>query len=416
MAIIDNTLAAQVPTYDAAAPLVQAAKLQAADQEMQQAKFKQNQVEMGSEMRGLQPFVNSPEFPAKWAEAANKLRDRGVIDDQMHQQWVNSPSPLLMKSIIAKTEDPALSFQKEEAQRQQKNQDRSYGLLANADKRAARAADRADQTPLEAMQERSAAAEAAGLEPGTPAYTAFGLTGTLPASVTNGGKPEVGLNPAYGTTSDGKVGAIQFSKTGEAVQTKLPEGFSLSKEPIKVDLGTHIQLYDPITRQPIGTPIAKNIAGAEAAKEEGSAQGLAKVALPQMLATSEQILKTIDDIEKHPGKEYSLGLYSKLPTIPGSSQADFRAAASQLKGQTFLQAYNTLKGGGAITDIEGAKAENALARLDQAQSTEAYDEALKDFKKVIKGGMERAKAKAGVSETKKAKDPVTVGGYTIREN
>lgn len=49
------------------------------------------------------------------------------------------------------------------------------GLLKSADARA-------NQTPLEAMQERSAAGEAAGLEPGTPAYTAYGLTGKLPDS------------------------------------------------------------------------------------------------------------------------------------------------------------------------------------------------------------------------------------------
>jgi hypothetical protein len=175
MSMIDNTIAGQMPQYDASAPLVQAAKLQAADQEMQQAKFKQNQIEMGSEMRGIAPFVNTPEFPAKWAEAADRLRQRGVIDDQMHQQWANNPSPLLMKSIIAKTEDPNLSFRKEEAQREQKNQDRSYGLLARADKRAERSADRADQTPLEAMQERAAAGEAAGLEPGSPEYTSYAL-------------------------------------------------------------------------------------------------------------------------------------------------------------------------------------------------------------------------------------------------
>jgi hypothetical protein len=209
-----------------------------------------------------------------------------------------------------------------------------------------------------------------------------------------GGQPEVGLNPAYGTTANGEVGAIQFGKNGKAVQTQLPEGFKLSREPIKMDLGTSIQLYDPITRQPIGNPIPKDIAGAEAAKEKGSAQGLAAVNLPQTLANSEQILKTIQQVQDHPGKQYGLGLWSKAPTIPGTPQADFRAAAGQLTGQTFLQAYQTLRGGGAITDIEGAKGTAALARMDQAQSEKAYDEALNDFKQIVKTGMERAKAKA----------------------
>jgi hypothetical protein len=179
MAIIDNTLAAQVPTFDPATPLAQAAQLQKMQADAQAEKFKQNQIEMGSEMRGLQPFVNTPEFPSKWAESANRLLQRGVIDQQMHDQWANAPSPLLMKSIISKTEDPALSFRKEEAQREQKNTDRSFGLQkTNADRNyglAVRAANRADQTPLEAAQERAAAGEALGLEPGTPEYTAYAL-------------------------------------------------------------------------------------------------------------------------------------------------------------------------------------------------------------------------------------------------
>lgn len=129
MAIIDNTLAAQVPTFDPATPLAHAAQIQAAQQEAQAAQFKQRQLEVGSEARGLQPFVNTPEFPAKWAETADRMLQKGLLDPQTHAQWRNTPSPLLLKQMIAQTEDPALSFRKEEAGRDQKNQDRNY-LLA----------------------------------------------------------------------------------------------------------------------------------------------------------------------------------------------------------------------------------------------------------------------------------------------
>jgi len=234
-------------------------------------------------------------------------------------------------------------------------------------------------------------------QPGQPAYIdQYAAAKAAGEAAGNGGNPEVGLSPAYGKDAAGNAAAIQFSKTGKAVQTQLPPGFSLSREPIKIDLGTAIQLIDPITRQPIGSPIQKDLAGAEREKTLGDETAKAQVALPQVISNSQQILKTIDDLQNHPGKAYSLGMYSKLPTIPGTAQADFRAAANQLKGQTFLQAYQTLRGGGAITDIEGAKGENALARLDQAQSTAEYDKALNDFKNVIKGGMLRAAAKANM--------------------
>lgn len=141
MSIIDNTLAAQVPTFDPATPLAQAAKLQAADQEMRANQFKQAQLEIGSEARGLAAVQNSPEFPARWAEAADRMLQKGLLTPQVHAQWRNTPSPLLLKQMIAQTEDPTLSFRKDEAVRDQGNQNRNY-LLA---KRRVDQAD--DETP-----------------------------------------------------------------------------------------------------------------------------------------------------------------------------------------------------------------------------------------------------------------------------
>lgn len=232
-------------------------------------------------------------------------------------------------------------------------------------------------------------------EPGQPKFIdQYEAAKKAAEAAANGGQPEVGLQPAYGVGLDGKPAAIQFSKTGKALQTQLPDGFSLSKEPIKVDLGTHIQLIDPITRAPIGQPIPKNLAGVEVEKAKGEAQGAGIVGLPQALATAQQGIKTIEELKAHPGLDHSVGAWSVVPNIPGTAGADFNAKANQLKGQTFLQAYQTLRGSGAITDIEGKKGEDAIAALDRAQSKAAYVKALNDLKTVIEGGMLRAKAKA----------------------
>lgn len=206
-AVIDNTLAAQVPQFNLANTLQQGAQAQAAQDAVQAEQLKAKQNAVGAEMRGVAPFVNSPEFPQKWAEAADNLLKSGAIDPNTHQQIVNSPSPLMLKSIIAKTEDPALSFQKDEAQRAQGNADRSYSLQkTNADRTyglAARAADRADQTPLEAMREKAAAAEAAGLEPGSPEYQAFSLGQAAPQSPAGFAKqPDGSLAPMPGGPQD----------------------------------------------------------------------------------------------------------------------------------------------------------------------------------------------------------------------
>lgn len=324
-----------------------------------------------SDFSALDP--SSPDYGRQALTVAQKL---GSVGDQ--------DGALKFLTLAQTAADRAHTIAREGVTDQHWNQDYSLRKAAAA---------RADEGPEEEAGYRANAATKYGLKPGTPEFQTYTLTGKLPDSVANGGQPEVGLNPAYGVGPDGKPAAIQFSKTGKAVQTQLPEGFSLSKEPIRVDAGTHINLIDPITRTVIGT-IPKNIAGAEAAKEEGSAQGLAKVALPQALATAEQGLKTITQLKEHPGLDHSVGLWSMLPIVPGSDRADFNAQANQLKGQTFLQAYTTLRGSGAITDIEGKKGEDAIARLDRAQSKAEYVKALNELQTVIQAGMLRAKAKA----------------------
>lgn len=128
MAIIDNTLAAQVPTFDPATPLAQASKLQGMETDNRAAQFKQAQLEIGAEARGLQTYVNTPEFATKWGEAADRMYQNGLLDERAYKQWRNTPSPLLLKSMIASTSDPTLDFRREQALREQSNADRNYDL------------------------------------------------------------------------------------------------------------------------------------------------------------------------------------------------------------------------------------------------------------------------------------------------
>lgn len=235
--------------------------------------------------------------------------------------------------------------------------------------------------------------------PQDPRYQAALAKAKAEAEALTPGAGGASLNPIYGVGADGKPAIIQTTKTGKAIQTELPSGFQISKEPIKVDQGTHYQFFDPQTRQPIGQPISKNLPAVEIAKAEGEAVGAAKVALPQMLATSAQTLKTIEELKNHVGLDHSVGAWSMVPNVPGSEGANFAAKAAQLKGQTFLQAYQSLRGSGAITDIEGKKGEDAIANLDKAQSKKEYVKSLNDLKTVVESGMLRAAAKARMAGT-----------------
>lgn len=72
-----------------------------------------------------------------------------------------------------------------------------------------------------------------------------------------------------------------------------------------------------------------------------------------------------------------------------------RQRIKQVQGQAFLSAYETLKGTGQITEVEGAKAEAAKARLATAVSDQDYLDALADFRQALVELVPIVKAKGG---------------------
>lgn len=120
----------------------------------------------------------------------------------------------------------------------------------------------------------------------------------------------------------------------------------------------------------------------------------AREELSSVEASTAPMIETIDKLLAHPGKENSFGIRGAFPTIPGSASADFQAMKDQIQGQAFLQGFQQLKGGGAITEVEGKKAEQSIARLQGAQSVESFNAAMQDLKETLNRGLERARSKA----------------------
>jgi hypothetical protein len=111
---------------------------------------------------------------------------------------------------------------------------------------------------------------------------------------------------------------------------------------------------------------------------------------------------------EHPGLENSVGIKSygaildNLPygvggPIQGTDAADFTAALAQVTGKQFLQAFETLKGGGQITEIEGTKATEALANLSTSQSEKQFRKALLAFRYEVGELVKIAKKRASTS-------------------
>lgn len=108
------------------------------------------------------------------------------------------------------------------------------------------------------------------------------------------------------------------------------------------------------------------------------------------VASADQAINVLDGLINDPNLSKATGWGSYIPIdIPGFN-AETRSRMEQVQGTAFLQAYESLKGGGQITEVEGLKAEQAIARLKTAQSAPEYQKALREFRDVIDAGRKRA--------------------------
>ncbi len=78
------------------------------------------------------------------------------------------------------------------------------------------------------------------------------------------------------------------------------------------------------------------------------------------------------------------------------NQRKYQPFVDQIKGQAFLQAFEALKGGGQITEVEGQKATEAIVRLAQYQDEASFAAGLKELRDIVQRGLQRAQANAGL--------------------
>lgn len=115
------------------------------------------------------------------------------------------------------------------------------------------------------------------------------------------------------------------------------------------------------------------------------------------LDTIGSMRSTINDVLQHPGFSGSVGAKNqaylfglKSEPIAGTKEADFKAMLDQVQGGAFLQAFESLKGGGQITQVEGEKATQAIVRAQQSQSEEGFKKSMNDFLSVLDRAEKRA--------------------------
>jgi len=162
--------------------------------------------------------------------------------------------------------------------------------------------------------------------------------------------------------------------------------------------------------------LLSNIAEAKAAGEFlGKNKAAAAQALPAALENATQAIRLIDEMvgtaevkdekgkvikaagKKHPGFSEYVGAAFIPGTrfLEGSDVASFELRQKQIEGKAFLEAFNTLRGGGAITEKEGEKGTLAIMRMNKASSEKEYMEAARDLQNVLRTGVNTMRAKAG---------------------
>lgn len=131
------------------------------------------------------------------------------------------------------------------------------------------------------------------------------------------------------------------------------------------------------------------------AEKVGESAAASKSNLPAALSSGNTLVRNIEAALSMPGLDNALGpLASKLPTLRGPT-ADAEALLKQIEGGLFMQGFQSVKGAGAISDTEGAKASASISRLtERTQSPAAYRAAAREAIADIKDLMYLAEAKS----------------------
>lgn len=136
-------------------------------------------------------------------------------------------------------------------------------------------------------------------------------------------------------------------------------------------------------------------------KKQAEARAEAQNALPGAEDNADYAIQLLTELKQHPGLPDVVGMPDLLTLrgrVPGSQGANFNARLNQIKGGQFLEAVQKLRGTGAITEIEGKKATDSIARLDPNMSEAEFAAAIDEAIGRIQQGLNVSKAKAGMNQ------------------
>jgi hypothetical protein len=209
---------------------------------------------------------------------------------------------------------------------------------------------------------------------------------------TPGAPEEVTWGNAVDEVRDGRPVRVQYSNRGGE---RIVGGAAPYQAPSVsfVDAGTRRIPTSNQTGLPVAPAIPVDVRGQEAAQQQGGVEGRQAAAAPAALDVADRTLRQIDGALDHSALRAATGALSWTSALPGTPMRDFGQRVDQLRGATFLDAIERLRGSGAISDVEGRQATAASARLDRAVSAADFRQALSELRGLVDAGRRRAEAR-----------------------
>ncbi len=212
----------------------------------------------------------------------------------------------------------------------------------------------------------------------------------------------LGSQERYGTPvpfqrKDGSWGIGTLGKDGSFMETQFPEGTTYNPRVTIGNTGTVLQPLTVYGGQAYGAGQPIKVEDLNRQQEIGASSGKIAAALPQIQFTADRLVEGIDKLLKDPYLPQMTGPADQwLPNVTGNANR-VQAEIAFVLGGTFLQAYNDLRGAGAITQQEGAAATAAYNKLSITGVNDPdYIDNLNEFRNQVLQLLDVAKQRAAM--------------------
>ena len=164
-----------------------------------------------------------------------------------------------------------------------------------------------------------------------------------------------------------------------------------------------------VTAAPVAAPAPANVPRPPMTAVQQKEKGIVEK-LPEAIAMNKSAISKINEMiggvdaegkpltgkagQEHPGLSKATGFGGgAMRFFSGTEGKNFEIRHNEVLSQAFLDAFEALKGGGAITEKEGEKATAARTRMNLAQDKQEYMTAAREYQGVLQRGIANAEKK-----------------------